>query len=58
MRREVLVEDRVDVVAHDVGVPDDGGVVDNLADAVDDEHDVGDVGETVCKEEEVQLGRE
>ena len=44
---EVLGENPADVVPHDVGVADDGGVVDDLADAVDHEHDVGDVGEAV-----------
>ncbi len=35
------------VITHDVGVADDGGVVVDLADAVDDEHEVGDVGQPV-----------
>ena len=36
--REVLGHHGRDVVAKDVGVPDDGGVVDDLTDAVNDEH--------------------
>ena len=45
--RAVLGEERLDVVPHDVGVADDGGVVDDLAHAVHHEHDVRDVGKAI-----------
>ena len=43
----VLGEERLHVVPHDVGVADDGGVVDDLAHAVHHEHDVRDVGQAI-----------
>ena len=45
--RAMLGEERLDVVPHDVGVADDGGVVDDLANAVHHEHDVRDVGKAI-----------
>ena len=45
--RAVLGEERLHVVPHDVGVADDGGVVDDLAHAVHHEHDVRDVGQPI-----------
>ena len=45
--REVLVHDALHVVPHDVGVADDGRVVQDLAHAVDHEHDVRNVGKAV-----------
>ena len=43
----MLGQDLSHVVPHDVGVADDGGVVDDLAHAVHHEHDVRDVGKAI-----------
>ena len=45
--RAVLGEERLDVVPHDVGVADDGGVVNDLPHSVHHEHDVRDVGQPI-----------
>ncbi len=52
----MLAEDSADVVAEDVGVPDDGGVVHHLPDPVNHEHDVGDVREAVCRKRKMGRG--
>ena len=44
---KMLGQDLSHVVPHDVGVADDGGVVDDLPHAVHHEHDVRDVGQPI-----------
>lgn len=55
---EMLGQNLSQIVPHDVGVADDGGVVDHLAHAMDNKNDVSDVGQSVSVRAELFVSAE